>query len=123
FLNWLTILPMLACFDDSFLRKVLPRSIATRAIPSQTMASMPQQTVANVLTFVVIALSITPALNLLSGQQVMNGSFEPLHLVNTYGAFGAVGTKRREIVFEGTSDSTLSEATVWKEYEFKCKPG
>src|SRR5439155_24542904 len=36
---------------------------------------------------------------------------------------GAVGTKRREIVFEGTSDSTLSEATVWKEYEFKCKPG
>ena len=32
----------------------------------------------------------------------MNHSFDPLNLVNTYGAFGTVGRERTEIVFEGT---------------------
>ena len=35
---------------------------------------------------------------------MMNSSFEPLHLVNTYGAFGSVTRERREIVIEGTDD-------------------
>ncbi len=26
FLNWLTIVPVLACFDDAFLRRLLPRT-------------------------------------------------------------------------------------------------
>jgi hypothetical protein len=43
--------------------------------------------------------------------------------VNTYGAFGSVGTERHEIVFQGTMDETITSATVWKEYEFWCKPG
>ena len=32
----------------------------------------------------------------------MNASFEPLHLVNTYGAFGAVTRERLEVVIKGT---------------------
>jgi len=31
FLNWLTIVPILACFDDGFLRRVLPRWVVARA--------------------------------------------------------------------------------------------
>jgi hypothetical protein len=31
FLNWLTIIPALACFDDSFWAKILPRSLVRRA--------------------------------------------------------------------------------------------
>ena len=31
FLNWLTIVPILACFDDSLLRRVLPRALVARA--------------------------------------------------------------------------------------------
>jgi hypothetical protein len=60
--------------------------------------------------------------NLLSGQQIMNTSFNPLDLVNTYGAFGSVGRERREIVFEGTTDAQPGETATWREYEFKCAP-
>jgi acyl-coenzyme A thioesterase PaaI-like protein len=38
---------------------------------------------------------------MISPGQLMNASFEPFHLVNTYGAFGSVGRERHEIVFEG----------------------
>jgi hypothetical protein len=54
---------------------------------------------------------------------MMNASFDRLHLVNTYGAFGAVGKERYEIIFEGTEDSTITSNTKWKEYEFVAKPG
>ena len=68
-------------------------------------------------------LSISPVLNLFSGSQVMNRSFDPLNLVNTYGAFGSVGRERSEIVFEGTQDDLITSRTQWKEYEFPYKPG
>jgi hypothetical protein len=38
---------------------------------------------------------------------VMNTSFEPFHIVNTYGAFGSVGRERNEIIFEGTTDMVV----------------
>jgi hypothetical protein len=60
---------------------------------------------------------------MLSSEQVMNTSFEPLHLVNTYGAFGTVSRTRSEIIVEGTDDETVTNRTVWKEYEFRGKPG
>jgi hypothetical protein len=71
----------------------------------------------------VVVLSYWPVRNLLSPQQRMNASFDPLHLVNTYGAFGSIGRIRREVVIEGTADSDITDETVWREYEFKGKPG
>jgi Lipase maturation factor len=71
----------------------------------------------------VIWLSIPTVLNLASGRQLMNYSYDPLDLVNTYGAFGTVGRERDEIIFEGTDDSLITGETKWKEYEFKAKPG
>ena len=53
----------------------------------------------------------------------MNASFDPLHLVNTYGAFGSVGQHRPEIVLEGAADSVLTDSTRWLPYEFRGKPG
>ena len=53
----------------------------------------------------------------------MNASFEPLHLVNTYGAFGSITRPRYEVIIEGTDDPVLSEDTHWREYEFIGKPG
>jgi hypothetical protein len=53
----------------------------------------------------------------------MNTSFDRLHLVNTYGAFGSVGQERFEIVFEGTADEVIGADTQWREIEFRCKPG
>ncbi|MFI5361890.1 MAG: lipase maturation factor family protein [Elusimicrobiota bacterium] len=66
---------------------------------------------------------MNPALNLLSNRQIMNGSFDPVGLVNTYGAFGSVGKERYEVVLEGTRDPVPSDAAPWREYNFVCKPG
>ena len=70
-----------------------------------------------------LALSHAPVRNMLSRRQVMNRSFDPLHLVNTYGAFGTVGRVRHEVVLEGTADEVPREDSDWREYEFKGKPG
>src|SRR5262249_41577075 len=64
-----------------------------------------------------------PIANLVSRRQMMNTSFEPLSLVNTYGAFGAVGRERYEVILQGTQDERLDEHTQWLEYELPCKPG
>jgi hypothetical protein len=53
----------------------------------------------------------------------MNFSYNPIHLVNSYGAFGSVTKKRFEIIIEGTREEILSEETIWEAYEFKGKPG
>jgi hypothetical protein len=75
-----------------------------------------------VVAAAVVLLSISPVVNLLSSRQLMNASFEPLHLVNTYGAFGSITRERYEIVVEGTDASSVEDA-AWREYEFKGKPG
>jgi len=125
FLNWLTIVPALACFDDSLLSKLVPRQIAhwaARAAESAIL-SRAQELAAAGLVVLVAALSISPVANMISAHQIMNTSFNRLHLVNTYGAFGSVGQIRMEIIFEGTDERNLNEHTQWKEYEFKAKPG
>src|SRR5262249_26772423 len=75
------------------------------------------------LTVLVAVLSYWPARNLVSGRQLMNFSFNPYHLVNTYGAFGSITRERYEVVIEGTTDVQDSPTTTWAEYEFKGKPG
>ena len=70
-----------------------------------------------------IVLSYHPVRNMVSRGQVMNRSFDPLHLVNTYGAFGSVSRIRYEVVIEGTAEALPREDSDWREYEFKGKPG
>jgi len=53
----------------------------------------------------------------------MNASFNPFHLANTYGAFGSVTRRRYEVIVEGTDAAVVDDAAVWREYEFKGKPG
>src|SRR5260221_12434760 len=55
-------------------------------------------------------------------KQLMNASFDPLHLVNTYGAFGSISRTRDEVVVEGTGDSPATPESVWRTYEFRGKP-
>src|SRR5207244_1118812 len=125
FLNYLTIIPFLACFDDSFLRHFLPRAIVRRAehAAQQSQPSRINSAIAVVLSIMVIWLSIPTVLNLVSGRQLMNYSFDPRALVNTYGAFGTVGRERDEIIFEGTDDVLITDDTKRKEYEFRAQPG
>jgi hypothetical protein len=130
FLNWLTIVPALAYFDDTAFAGLVPRRWRARA--SETLArfaalrpSRMQTRAAQGLAAVVGLLSIAPVMNLASSDQVMNDSFDPVHLdlVNTYGAFGDVDRERHEVILEGTLDAVPDENARWKEYELPCMPG
>lgn len=127
FLNWLTIVPALACFDDAFVLRLLPaslrRAVGDRLAAAQPLPSRTHVRIARAFAMLVGVLSIPVVANLLSTQQQMNASFAPLHLVNTYGAFGSISRVRNEIVLEGTRDAELTDATQWEEYELPCKPG
>lgn len=124
FLNWLTIIPALACFDDGFWAKVLPRSLVRKAegAAAGAQASHSMLTTAWIVTALVAFLSIRPAINMLSPGQIMNTSFDPFDLVNTYGAFGSVGQERLNVVFEGTMDSIPDDSANWKPYIYKGLP-
>ena len=69
-----------------------------------------------------VLLSYWPVRNLFGRHQLMNFSFNRLHLVNTYGAFGSVTRRRKEVVLEGAEVERPAEAD-WREYEFYGKPG
>jgi hypothetical protein len=116
-LNVITIVLAFAAFDDAALGRLLP--IARPALEQ----SVPLEIVVAIVTLLVLGLSYRPARNLLSSRQLMNSSFDPLHLVNTYGAFGSVTKLRYEVIIEGTVDPLPTPASEWREYEFKAKPG
>ncbi|MEU7019110.1 lipase maturation factor family protein [Streptomyces sp. NPDC046203] len=114
-LNWLTILLGLSAMDGSPLPggQDHPRPGAPLWYVVVVCAA----------TALILVQSRHPVRNLLSRRQAMNRSFDPLHLVNTYGAFGSVSRVRDEIVIEGTDDPAPGPDTVWREYGFRGKPG
>ncbi|HVW58824.1 MAG TPA: lipase maturation factor family protein, partial [Puia sp.] len=114
----------LACFDDAFWAKLLPRRLVRMATTANEHAepSRPLQVTSWIVTAVIGFLSIQPVVNMLSPDQIMNTSYDPLNLVNTYGAFGSVGKERYNIVFEGTSDPTPDSTASWKAYPYKGLP-
>ena len=124
FLNWLTIVPALACFDDAFWAKLLPGALSRRATAAAAAAqpSLPMQRAAWVVAALVALLSLQPVVNMISPGQIMNTSFDPLDLVNTYGAFGSVGRERLNVVFEGTDAAVPDARAVWKAYPYQALP-
>jgi hypothetical protein len=116
-LNWLTVVLAITTLDDRFFSWLPISPPALQPIPvAQRVATIG-------LAVVVAFLSIAPTLNMLSPGQLMNTSFNPLQIVNTYGAFGSVTKERYEIVVEGTDAEAITDAAEWREYEFKGKPG
>ena len=104
-----------AVVDGSWWAAVLPVDPPAMSAPAWFV-------IVTVMLFALVAvLSYRPVRNLISSHQAMNASFDKLHLVNTYGAFGHVTRARSEIVIEGTDDP--HGETGWREYEFKGKPG
>lgn len=124
FLNWLTIIPALACFDDGFWAAILPKRLSAKAHAAAQHAeeSKPMVITGWVIAGIVGILSIQPLYNILSPNQAMNRSFEPFELVNTYGAFGSVGLERYNVIFEATMDDTTGNKANWKPYLYKGLP-
>jgi hypothetical protein len=129
FLNWLTIIPALACLDDRFLGWMLPgrltaQAVAARAVekPSAWMTGA-----SYALAALVGCLSIPVVMNLCSPNQRMIAYYEPFDLVGTYGVFGTVTqspgwTTRHAIILEGTTSADPDTATDWKEYRWLAQP-
>ena len=112
-LNWLTIIAAVA-------------GIADPVVPAGTFAPTPAWFTAAVaaVAAVIAVLSWWPVRNMAGPRQAMNASFNPFHIVNTYGAFGTVGRQRYEIIVEGTDAAKATDDDgIWREYEFKGKPG
>jgi hypothetical protein len=124
FLNWLTIIPALACFDDALWSKILPKPLVRRAEIAASGGHLSRATsvTAWIVVSLVAFLSIQPVANMMSPNQIMNTSFDPLDLVNTYGAFGTVGRERLNVVFEGTDAILPDEGADWKAYSYKGLP-
>jgi hypothetical protein len=120
-LNWVTIVVLFAGISDPVTNVVLPFVPPPVAAVGAPPAWFFGAVIA--LTILVVALSYYPVRNMASPHQAMNRSFDPFHLVNTYGAFGTVGRTRYEVIIEGTTDEELGAATEWREYEFPAKPG
>ncbi len=116
-LNFMTIILAIPLIDGRFLAWVpirAPELHAPGAIYKYVIVAM---------AAIVIALSVPPVVNMLSPSQAMNASFNPFHLVGTYGAFGSITRTRYEVIVEGTDDASITASTQWREYEFKGKPG
>jgi hypothetical protein len=111
-LNWLTIVACVAAIADP------------AAAGSGTFAPTPAWFGALVVAMagLVAILSWWPIRNMASPGQAMNASFNPFHIVNTYGAFGSVGRTRYEVVVEGAGRDDAPDED-WREYGFKGKPG
>ncbi|MGV0554653.1 lipase maturation factor family protein, partial [Mycobacterium kansasii] len=120
-LNWVTILLACSAIDDASVASLLPGGL----VPAHDGPAAPAwfAVLVAAVSAAVLFMSYWPIRNMLSSRQRMNMSFNSFHLVNTYGAFGSIGRIRREVVIEGTDDDQLSDQTVWREYEFKGKPG
>jgi hypothetical protein len=118
-LNFLTIALGLSAVDGSLLADLLPVDAPSGLGDTPLWFDV----VVVAVTALVLVLSWWPVRNMLSPRQAMNASFNQLHLVNTYGAFGSVTRVRREVVVEGTDHPTPDDGAAWREYEFKGKPG
>jgi hypothetical protein len=116
FFNLLAIALSLLVFDDAFWLHILPAGILRSSGWPWWALVAP--------ALVLLVLSIRPMVYLfdrdirwpwLLGR--LFAVLEPLHLVNGYGLFAVMTTRRPEIAVEGSSDGV-----TWQAYEFKWKP-
>lgn len=150
FLNWLTIIPSIWCFDDASVAWLFSENSRCRAaaaaaaskdhhalrwiaafirpaLRTDRSVSWAARIFTLVRTLVTasvfcfgVYLNLPVARNLLSQHQAMNRSFDSWHLANTYGAFGSIGKVRTEVIYEGTESSDPSNPSA-KWLEYEFK--
>jgi lipase maturation factor len=132
FFNILTIVLYLSLLDDRTLARLMPRRAASNGqqVSHRPVASRTWRVAVNVVAGCVAALSVMTLFREMDRTRQVRGPFDrgwpgtlltriaPLNSVNGYGLFRVMTTQRPEIVIE-----VSVEGTVWKEQEFKWKPG
>eukprot|EP01038_Epipyxis_sp_PR26KG_P014960 gene14960-20125_t len=153
FLNWLTALPAIMCFDDQSLlwlctnseKNVMnnleiiyqnkiyensQQSLSIKLDSDSTSANNTEESnsIHSKISFLKYYTNYNwtciPVINnILSPSQHMNINFEPFRIVNSYGAFGSITKIRHEVIIQGTHDEHTTPHSQWKDFEFACKPG
>jgi len=116
-LNYLTVALCIPAFNDAFFGTLMPLEAPTGLRGGPIWFD----TLVLAVTALVVALSYRPILNMASPRQAMNRTYDPLHLVGTYGAFGGITRQRHEVVIEGTDEPNVTSNTQWQPYLFKGK--
>ena len=117
-LNALTVVQAIPTFSDAVLARLSPAAVPTAAAAPTPVYLRGASVLVGVA---ILALSVRPARNVLSESQAMNASYDPLSLVNTYGAFGSITRDRYQLVVEGTNADRPSEDD-WEAYGFEGQP-
>lgn len=126
FFNILTMLICLPLFDDAALYAVMPRHFIPW-LQEHIKPAAPRKifsVIAGVFAALVIFVSCGQLYATYNQGRFpapfawVSEGIEPLYIVNTYGLFAVMTTKRPEIIIEGSDDGVH-----WKEYGFKYKPG
>jgi len=124
FFNLLVIAGCLALFDDAAFLRVLPQRLIAylRERPAKPTSQLSFKIVGAAAIVIIFATSLQLVTFFgvrLSGPLTwINEALAPMHIINTYGPFAVMTTKREEIIIEGSDDHKN-----WKEYAFTYKPG
>jgi predicted DCC family thiol-disulfide oxidoreductase YuxK len=125
FFNLQTMLLCIVLFDDAAIRRFFPKKLLAW-VPQSKTTLKPHKIgsyLLGIFVVVTVSVSLLGAYLRFIGQapiplEVAYNAVAPLRIVNNYGPFAVITTKRNEIIFEGSNDKT-----TWLEYHFKYKPG
>jgi predicted DCC family thiol-disulfide oxidoreductase YuxK len=124
--NWFNLQTMLLClplFDDAAIRRILPRRLAGLLQPRNRAPRRAATIVVNALALLIVFCSLVRMDEQFGNRppaaaKAIDSLIKPLQIVNAYGLFAVMTTKRNEIVIEGSYDGA-----EWRDYEFCYKPG
>jgi predicted DCC family thiol-disulfide oxidoreductase YuxK len=123
FFNLLTMLLCLFLFDDAALARFVPERVARRSAAFVHAPGSAATAAAVIYAVIAIPVGLARMSRQLAQRQLplvdtVANALAPLCIVNPYGLFAVMTTKRPEIVIEGSNDGI-----EWREYEFRYKPG
>lgn len=126
FFNYLSITLATFLLNDSILQRLLPPALLLLVPPAPTgswvawsnwvIVPLAVILVAAGLSFMIYRFLRNPAILGLTRPLMVFA--DTLHIVNPYGLFASMTTRRPEIILEGSNDGEN-----WQPYEFKYKPG
>ena len=127
FFNLLTVALALLLLDDADWRRLLPRRLVHQATRGgeETPPRRAPSPVSALIGLPLLLMGVVSLYGTLAAGGAVPRPFQPLfrmlepfQIVNSYGLFRVMTTKRHEIVVEGSADGV-----TWKPYEFRDKPG
>lgn len=129
FFNLLTVALCILLFDDFFVGRFLPKRMRKAETDRKSILGAMRKKASSFVLAVFVVLIVGAGFFQIGAafsksRAVMDPArqlmrwIRPFHIINGYGLFAVMTTRRPEIVIEGSDNGR-----EWKTYEFKYKPG